>query len=164
MFTFSLLFYMFALVIFEVGSTFADSSPTVIDEVIPQMMAGRGHKESIFHGTWIVIFVLSKVKRCPEKLHITLLSCWATDFAAGTTWHNHPMLTGLSEVEKHVSTVVESRWGGWKHDPYGRWCPRFQRSPGRQGAMLVYFAYISLLGLWCVCIFVCACVYLYINK
>ena len=51
MFTFIMLFYVFALVIFEVGSTFADSSATAIDEVIPQMMAGRGHEESIFHGT-----------------------------------------------------------------------------------------------------------------
>ena len=112
-----MLFYIFALVIFEVGSTFADSSATVIDEVIPQMMAGRGHEESIFHGTWVVMFVLSKVKRWPDKNWTFLLSCPATDFAAGTNRHNHPMLTGLSEVEKHVSTVVESRWGWWKHDP-----------------------------------------------
>ena len=56
-------------------------------------------------------------EKVPRKNWTFLLSCPATDFAAGTNRHNHPMLTGLSEVEKHVSTVVESRWGWWKHDP-----------------------------------------------
>jgi hypothetical protein len=44
--------------------------------------------------------------------------------------------------------------------------PGFIRDPqvvNAKSAMLVYFAYISLLGLWCVCIIVCACVYLYMN-
>ena len=164
-----MLFYIFALVIFEVGSTFADSSATVIDEVIPQMMAGRGHEESIFHGTWVVMFVLSKVKRWPEKTeHFSCLVRPQT----------------LQQAQIGTTTRCWQVWARWRsmsvlwwraggaggnmihHDPYGRWCPGFhQRSPGRER----YVRYVGLFRLYftvgfMVCMHNCVCLCIFIHE
>ena len=75
-----------------------------------------------------------------SPIYKLVLYCSLTDFTAQQA---QPPIPGLTEVEKHVSTVVESRWGGWWDTDAG--VPAIIRDPQVMNAVSVYFTFVLLI-------------------